>query len=101
MPQIKGAKEYKLEFTVLGLGDLTVKELRVIVQREDGSTFERTTLGGEVVVLDGDLFLIGVKIKDGDLTAEGTYRYQVWDETNGARVKTNIGSFIVGETLNA
>lgn len=97
--QIKESFGQKISFPVNGFGNLTGKTLRVIFTREDGTGFERTTTDGDVEVVDAANNIITVKIKDGDFTVEGTYKYQVWDETNGNRIKSSVASFTVDQTL--
>lgn len=97
--QVKESFGHKISFQVNGFGNLTGRQLRVIFEREDGTGFERTTAAGDVIVVDAATNTIAVNIKDGDYTIEGTYKYQVWDETAGIRAKSSVASFTVDHTL--
>lgn len=102
MTQAVGSFGFRLQFKVKGFGDLTAHDLRVRVTRPNGTSFDRLT-PADVVVLsaaaDFAWSLLGVRIITGDLTEQGTYKYQVWDETGGGKVKTNVQTFDVGPTL--
>lgn len=97
--QVKESFGHKISFQVNGFGNLSGRQLRVLFEREDGSRFERTTAAGDVTVVDAATNTIAVDIKDGDFTIEGTYKYQVWDETGGIRAKSSVASFTVDQTL--
>jgi hypothetical protein len=99
MLQHQNAKGYTLKFRVLGFGALTGKTLRVRVTRSDGTSFDKLSTPGDVQVIDAAASLVGVLIKEGDLTVTGEYQYQAFDETAGAFVPTDKESFHVDSNL--
>jgi hypothetical protein len=101
MPQQQNAQGYRLQFAVVGFGTLSGRTLRVRVVRPDSTSFDRTSAGGDVAVLDAALNLIGVRIITGDLTKIGKYKYQAFDETGGIFLPTNVKEFYVDQNLAA
>lgn len=98
MTQRAGAHSYSMRI-IVDIESLADKVLRVLITRPDGSTFERTTASNDVEVLDEAAKIIGVRIEAGDLPVEGTYQFQVWDETASASVRSDIERFYVGPSL--
>lgn len=100
MPQQVGAYGYAMEFTIAGFEDLTDRSWRVLITRPDETTFERLSSNGDVAVLDEAEKLMGVRIKNGDHTIEGTYKLQVWDETEGS-LRSSLMDYVVLNSLSA
>lgn len=102
MPQqYVGGKGYKLQFSILGIGALDGKSLRVRVTRGDGTSFDKLTSTGDVQILNSSTCLVGVKLVDGDLNKSGKYSYQAFDETGGAFIPTEKKTFQVEVVLPA
>jgi hypothetical protein len=102
MPQQVGSFNYAMTFTITNLSGVTPigdRTFRVIITRPDGSSFERDNRSDDLVVLDPAAQLLGVRIKEGDLNAHGGYQYQLWDETDGGSVRSEIKTFYVAESL--
>lgn len=93
-----GSYNYAMEFTIAGFDDLTDRDWHVIITRPDGSSFERFA-PNDVEILDAAERLMGVRIIDGDHTIEGTYKLQVWDETDGASLRSHVMEYTVLNSL--
>ena len=101
MAQRVGSFGYEFPITVVGRGDLSQKDLRVVFTRPDGSSFDRTTVDGDVTITTpGEKeTVLGVNVKDGDWSMVGEYKYQVWDESDDAVIKGGTQYLYVGESL--
>lgn len=102
MSQHVGSFGFKLEIPVTGLSPSEDLVLRVVFERPDGTTFERTTDDDQIEVVDSvtaNSKLLGVAILEGDFNQTGIYHYQVWDETAAAMVRSDVDAFFVEDSL--
>lgn len=93
-----GSFGFGLEIPVSGISSGDDLSLRVIFERPDGTTFERTTTDDQIDITD-DHTLLTVAILDGDLTVTGVYHYQVWDVTADAMIRSDIDAFFIEGSL--
>jgi hypothetical protein len=97
LSQHRDAKGFKLQFPIAGLGELTAKELKVLITRPDGTGLTKTSANGDVTIVNATT--VGVAIADGDFNQSGNYQYQAFDITGGVFLPTTIGTFYVAENL--
>src|SRR5262245_61720696 len=97
MAQRVGSFGYVLSIPLAGVETVTGRDFRVVFRRPDQTQFERS--GGDVQVVDEGDLIIGAAIKDGDFTMEGTYQYQVIDETGGNSVRSDVERFYIAPSL--
>lgn len=101
MPQQVGSYGYAMEFFAAGFGDLTNRDLKVIITRPDGTSLVRLSTDNDVEVLDAATQLLGVRIKSGDWNEEGTYQLQVWDiDDPTSNLRSTVLNFLVLNSLS-
>jgi uncharacterized protein YjlB len=74
-------------------------DVLVVIRRPNGSKIRRRFSEGDVTIVTASTGRVSIEVEEGDFPIAGTYKIQVWDETDERRIGSGIARVTATQSI--